>query len=74
VVVGSDIALDARGAYFVRSQWTEPDRTLSIDLVMSPVDGLWRWTAARQYFTRADLGNSICIPYRSPWVSRNGRC
>jgi hypothetical protein len=74
VAVGSDIALDARGTYFVRSQWTEPDRTLSIDLVMSPVGDVWRWTAARQNFTRADIGNSICIPYRSPWVSPNRRC
>ena len=74
VAVGSNVELDARGGYFVRSQWTEPDRTLSIDLVMSPVGDVWRWTAARQYFTRADLGSSICIPYRSPWVSPSGRC
>ena len=74
VAVGSNVELDARGAYFVRSQWKEPDRMLRIDLVMSPIDGAWRWTAARHHFTRADLGSSICIPYRSPWVSLNGRC
>src|SRR5256885_888765 len=59
VAVGSSVEPDARGAYFVRSQWTEPDRSLRIDLVMSPIGGLWRWTAARQYFTRADLGSPI---------------
>jgi hypothetical protein len=74
VAVGSDIELDAGGAYFVRSHWKEPDRTLRIDLVISPTGDVWRWTAARQYFTRADLGSSICIPYRTPWVSPNGRC
>ncbi len=74
VAVGSNVELDARGAYFVRSQWKEPDRTLRIDLLMSPIGGVWRWTAARQYFTRADLGSGICIPYRSPWVSTNVRC
>ena len=74
VAVGSSVELDARGAYFVRSQWKEPDRMLRIDLVMGAIGNMWRWTAARQYFTRADLGNSICIPYRSPWVSPNGRC
>ena len=74
VAVGSSVELDARGAYFVRSQWKEPDRSLRIDLVMSPIGDEWRWTAARQYFTRADLGSPICIPYRSPWVSPNGRC
>lgn len=74
VAVGSSVEPDARGDYFVRSQWTEPDRSLRIDLVVSPSGGLWRWTAARQYFTRADLGSPICIPYRSPWVSPNGRC
>lgn len=74
VAVGSNVELDARGEYFVRSQWTEPDRTLRIDLVMGPVGGVWRWTAARHYFTRADLGSPICIAYRSPWVSLNARC
>ena len=74
VVVGSNVELDARGAYFVRSQWTEPDRTLRVDLLMSPIGGVWRWTAARLYFMRADLGSPICIPYRSPWVSPNGHC
>jgi len=74
VAVGANAELDAHGAYFVRSQWKEPDRTLRIDLVMSPIGDVWRWTAARHYFTRADLGSPICIPYRSPWVSPNGRC
>jgi hypothetical protein len=74
VAVGSGVELDARGSYFVRSQWKEPDRTLRIDLVMSLIGDAWRWTAARQYFTRADLGSPICIPYRSPWVSPNARC
>ena len=73
VAVGSDVELDARGAYFVRSQWKEPDRALRIDLVMRPIGDVWRWTAARQYFTHADLGSPICIPYRSPWVP-TGRC
>lgn len=74
VAVASSVELDARGAYFVRSQWTEPDRSLRIDLVMSPIGDVWRWTAARQYFTRANLGSPICIPYRSPWVGPVRRC
>jgi hypothetical protein len=74
VAVGSSVELDAHGAYFVRSQWKEPDRTLRIDLVMNAIGDVWRWTAARQYFTRADLGSPICIPYRSPWVTPSGRC
>jgi hypothetical protein len=55
-------------------QKMEPDRSLRIDLVLSPIGGVLRWTAPRQYFTRADLGSTICIPYRSPWVSTNQRC
>jgi hypothetical protein len=74
VALGSSVEQDAGGGYFVRSQWKEPDRSMRIDLVLSPMGDVWRWTAARQYFTRADLGSPICIPYRSPWVTPNGSC
>ncbi len=74
VTVASNVELDANRAYFVRSEWKEPDRTVRIDLVLRPQDGQWRWTEARHYYSRADLGNPPCIPYRSPWVSIGGRC
>ncbi len=74
VTVASNVELDANSAYFVRSEWKEPDRTVRIDLILRPQDGQWRWTEARHYYSRADLGNPPCIPYRSPWVSSGGRC
>ena len=74
VTVASNVELDANKAYFVRSEWKEPDRTVRIDLVLRLQDGQWRWTEARHYYSRADLGSPPCIPYRSPWVSSGGRC
>ena len=74
VTVASNVELDANKAYFVRSEWKEPDRTVRIDLVLRLRDGQWRWTEARHYYSRADLGSPPCIPYRSPWVSSGGRC
>ena len=74
VTVASNVELDANKAYFVRSEWKEPDRTVRIDLVLRLQDGQWRWTEARHYYSRADLGSPPCIPYRSPWISSGGRC
>ena len=74
VTVAPNVELDANGAYFVRSEWKEPDRTVRIDLVLRLQDGQWRWTEARHYYSRADLGSQPCIPYRSPWVGSGVRC
>jgi hypothetical protein len=74
VTVATSVDLDASGSYVVRSQWKEPDRTVRVDLVLRAQDGGWRWTAARHYYTRSDLGSPPCIPYRSPWVSSGSRC
>ena len=74
VTMASVVELDAHGSYFVRSDWKVADRTTPIDLVLGFQNSEWRWVAARHHFTRAELGNPPCIPYRSPWVDTTAHC
>ncbi len=62
-----------RERYFVRSDWTEPDRTTRIDLFLDEFDGRWQWRTALHHYKRTDLINN-CFPYRSPWTSGTGSC
>ena len=68
VAVNPDVQTHAlTGQFFVRSEWKEPDRTTSIDLLFREIDGRWQWTSAIHYYA-SYVGNG-CIPYRSPWVT-----
>lgn len=68
VTVNPDVQVHAgTGQFFVRSEWKEPDRTTSIDLLFRELDGRWQWTSAIHYYP--SLVGSGCIPYRSPWVT-----
>ncbi len=60
--------------YFVRSTWSEPDRTMGIDLFLGERDGSWHWLEALHHYQRADLVNGVCVVYRSPWVTTTQRC
>lgn len=63
-----------REAYFVRSEWREPDRTVRIDLFLEQRDGRGVWHSARQHFSRSEISGSGCVPYRSPWVRSDSSC
>lgn len=60
--------------YFVRSTWTEPGRTTSIDLFLDERDGRWQWTSALHHYQRTDLERGMCVKYGSPWVSTTASC
>lgn len=61
--------------FFVRSTWSEAERTMQVDLFLDPtVEGSWQWTEASLHFRRADVTRRGCIPYRSPWVTGPSSC
>lgn len=73
VTVDPTVQIDARGEFFVRSDWREPDRTTRIDMILGERDGRWQWFIATHHYRSADLVNR-CVPYRSPWVSTTDPC
>jgi hypothetical protein len=75
VTVDPEVQVTVEGGaerFFVRSDWTEPGRTIRIDLFLGEVNGQWRWTGALHHYQRAD--NGTCVHYGSPWVPTSSSC
>lgn len=68
VMVDPDVQVQAgTDQFFVRSTWSERDRTTRIDLFLEVRDGRWQWVLALHHYPSVSGNN--CIPFRSPWTS-----